>query len=129
MSFQLSQAFYFEASHTLDRSIEADSSKRIHGHTYHAQVSVTGKPDPKNGMVLDLGILRLAIASVREQLDHHLLDEVQTLGPATLENLCHFIYQNMLPYLPVAISSVTVERRAGGDKCTYYPPSVGSDSN
>jgi len=58
MSYELSQRFYFDAAHTLQRSIDADSSKRIHGHTYHAEVCISGMPDPESGMTLDLGFLR-----------------------------------------------------------------------
>ena len=38
--FTLSQRFFFDAAHTLQREIEAEGSRRIHGHTYHAEVSV-----------------------------------------------------------------------------------------
>jgi 6-pyruvoyltetrahydropterin/6-carboxytetrahydropterin synthase len=116
MIFELSQTFYFEAAHTLRREIETDSSCRIHGHTYHAQVSVQGPADPQSGMVLDLGHLRAQIELVRTQLDHHFLDEVPTLGEPTLENLCQFIYRKLKPSTP-HICAVLVERRASGDQC------------
>ena len=38
--FTLSQRFFFDAAHTLQREIEAEGSRRIHGHTYHAEVAV-----------------------------------------------------------------------------------------
>ena len=77
--FELSQSFYFESAHTLRREAErneADGSRRVHGHTYTAEVCVSGKADRATGMVVDLAVLRAAIAAVREQLDHHFLDEV-----------------------------------------------------
>mgnify|MGYP000178535474 CR=1 FL=1 len=46
MKFELSQRFYFEAAHTLHRTIDAEGSLRIHGHTYHAEVTIAGQPDP-----------------------------------------------------------------------------------
>jgi hypothetical protein len=57
---------------------------------------------------------------VREQLDHHFLDEVPGLGPATLENLCLFIWRALKPSLP-GLSAVQVERHSIGDKCLYRP--------
>ena len=72
----LSQRFFFDAAHTLRREIESEGSRRIHGHTYHAEVSVRGPLDPATGMVIDLGLLRERLQAVREQLDHHLLDDV-----------------------------------------------------
>ncbi len=121
MHCELSQRFYFESAHTLRRTIEAEGSRRVHGHTYHAEVFVRGEVDPASGMLIDLGYLRAIINQVREQLDHHLLDEVEGLGPATLENLCAYIYKQLAPQVPL-LCAVTVERPASGDKCRYGPP-------
>ncbi len=115
--FEISQKFYFDAAHTLQRDIEAEGSRRIHGHTYWAEVSLSGQPDAATGMVVDLGRVRLAIEQLRPRLDHHLLDEVPTLGPATLENLCGFIWRALSPTLP-ALSQVRVWRDSVGDSCT-----------
>ena len=120
MKYELSQRFFFDAAHTLRRQIEADSSKRIHGHTYHAEVTLAGQPDPETGMMLDLGVLRQEVERVRQQLDHHFLDEVQGIGPATLENLCAFIHRQLKDRLP-AIACITVERQASGDRCRFFP--------
>jgi 6-pyruvoyltetrahydropterin/6-carboxytetrahydropterin synthase len=114
--YELSQRFYFEAAHTLKRSIETEGSLRIHGHTYEAEVTVSGYADPNTGMLVDLGYLRQQVARVREMLDHHFLDEIELLGPATLENLCGFIRNQLKPTLP-QLSSVLVERKASGDRC------------
>ena len=113
---ELSQRFYFEAAHTLRRTIETEGSLRIHGHTYEAEVTVAGVPDAQSGMLVDLGYLRREVTRVREMLDHRFLDEVKDLGPATLENLCAFIRNQLTPSLP-QLSSVMVERKASGDRC------------
>jgi len=118
---ELSQRFYFEAAHTLKRSIETEGSLRIHGHTYEAEVTLRGRPDPDTGMLMDLGYLRSEIARVRDLLDHRFLDEVTDLGPATLENLCAFVCRNLQATLP-SLSSVMIERRASGDKCLLRLP-------
>ena len=116
MRCEISQTFFFDAAHTLDRAIETAASRRIHGHTYNAEVFLAGQPDPKTGMVMDLGLVRREVARLREQLDHHLLDEVEGLGAPTLENLCQFIFRKLLPALP-ALSSVRVWRDSIGDGC------------
>ncbi len=115
--FSVSQKFFFDAAHTLRREIETEGSLRVHGHTYYAEVTVSGQPAPHNGMVVDLGLVRLQIDKLRPQLDHHLLDEVPGLGPATLENLCSFIWRSLEPALP-GLSQVRVWRDAMGDGCT-----------
>lgn len=114
--FELSQRFYFDAAHTLRRAVEAEGSRRIHGHTYDAEVTVAGTPAPDTGMVMDLAYLRREIARVRELLDHRFLDEVPGLGAATLENLCAFIARELAPAVP-ALARVAVERRSSGDRC------------
>ena len=116
MKFELSQSFYFEAAHTLRRKIETEGSLRIHGHTYHAEVTIAGDPDPGTGMTMDLAFLRQEVEKVRQQLDHRFLDEVAGIGPATLENLCSFIHKQLAASLP-NIDRITVWRPASGDKC------------
>lgn len=115
--FNLSQRFYFEAAHTLDREHEREGSRRIHGHTYEAEITLTGKPDKETGMIVDITVLRNEIELVRKMLDHQFLDDVDGLGPATLENLTVFIRDRIREKLP-NISSVMVERRVTGDRCT-----------
>jgi 6-pyruvoyltetrahydropterin/6-carboxytetrahydropterin synthase len=116
MKYELSQKFYFEAAHTLDRAVDAEGSRRIHGHTYHADITLAGTPDPANGMLADLGFVRQEIARVRDLLDHRFLDEVAGLGPPTLENLCSFIFVQLADALP-GLTKVSVERQASGDRC------------
>ena len=124
MQFTVHQRFFFDAAHTLERAIETESSRRIHGHTYHAEVSLSGPRDPATGMVLDLGLLRRGLDVVREQLDHHMLDEVPGLGIPTLENLCLFIAQALPAELRPRVSRVRVWREALGDSCAldFTPP-------
>lgn len=117
MQFTVSQRFFFDAAHTLKRKIEAEGSRRIHGHSYHAEVWLAGPLDPTTGMVVDLGHLRKSLGDLRERLDHHMLDEVPDLGPPTLENLCLFIAKAM-PDLGPQLTRVRVWREAVGDACT-----------
>ena len=97
--FELSQRFFFEAAHTLRRAEatgEVESSRRVHGHSYSAEITLRGQPDER-GMVMDLGLVRAEIALLRDRLDHRFLDEVSGLGPATLENLCRYIAAQLQP--------------------------------
>jgi 6-pyruvoyltetrahydropterin/6-carboxytetrahydropterin synthase len=130
-TFELSQEFYFDAAHTLTRSVplaEYQASRRIHGHTYQATVTVKGergsdgmltvfKLSKNKRQTIDLFYLRKAIEKVRSQLDHRFLDEVEGLGAPTLENLCVFIHDAIEKEMPV--SAVTVRRASSGDSCTY----------
>jgi 6-pyruvoyltetrahydropterin/6-carboxytetrahydropterin synthase len=117
MKFELSQKFYFEAAHTLHRTIDAEGSRRIHGHTFHCEITLHGAPDPNTGMLTDLAFVRKEIERVREILDHRFLDEVKGLGPATLENLCAFLFKQLRETMPNLIR-VSIERPASGDRCS-----------
>lgn len=119
MPTELTQSFYFEAAHTLRRYVEGEveSSKRVHGHTYHADVTLRGELDPATGMVIDLSVVRRELAAVRERLDHRFLDEVAGIGTPTLENLCAFIARELTPALPLLVR-VAVYRPASGDRAT-----------
>jgi 6-pyruvoyltetrahydropterin/6-carboxytetrahydropterin synthase len=119
--FELGKQFRFEAAHTLHRTIDAEPSRRIHGHSYRAEVTLRGERDPETGMVLDLGIFEQAIQAAREGLDHHLLDEVADLGPATIENLSAWIWRRLAPEC-VGLTRVTVYRDSSGDACSYFGP-------
>ncbi|MEN9670315.1 MAG: hypothetical protein RL018_592 [Pseudomonadota bacterium] len=115
-SFEVCQRFYFDAAHRLNREIEIEGSRRIHGHTYMAEVAVLGEVNTQTGMVVDIGLIRLEVAKVRELLDHHYLDEVADLGIPTLENLCIYIEKAMREN-GLQLSRVSVWREALGDRC------------
>ena len=116
MKLELTQRFYFEAAHTLEREHEADASRRVHGHTYQAAVTVSEARPSESGMVVDLALLRAAVEVVRERLDHRMLNEVEGLGRPTLENLCRFVFAGMADDRWV-VERVDIERPASGDAC------------
>ena len=119
MKYEISQRFFFDAAHSLRRTIEVESSARIHGHTYQAEVALSGQPDPDTGMVLDLGLLRAELDRIRAQLDHRLLDDVPGIGMPTLENLCSFIARAVADG-GMRASRVSVWREGIGDRCTLH---------
>ncbi|MDE2365062.1 MAG: 6-carboxytetrahydropterin synthase [Hyphomicrobiales bacterium] len=118
--FELSKKFRFDAAHTLQRKVDAGPSRRIHGHSYCAEITVRGERDAR-GMVIDLGLLDRAMADARENLDHHFLDEIADLGPATMENLCVWIWRRLENACP-GLCRVTVSRESDGSACAYFGP-------
>jgi len=85
--YEISKEFRFDAAHTLQHTKDVEPSRRIHGHSYRAEVVIRGRPDPESAMIIDLGLLDQALEGARDGLDHRFLDEVDGLGPATIENL------------------------------------------
>jgi len=116
---KLTQNFYFEAAHTLkQRHTDVHTmlkSETIHGHTYHASISVEGETD-ENGMVKDFNAIGLMVDYINSHLDHKFLDEIEGLNRPTMENLCIFIAEKAKQLK--GLCEVTVERKASGDKCT-----------
>ena len=55
MLFTVRQGFFFDAAHTLNRAIETEGSRRIHGHPYRAQAAAPGPPGPATGRLVDRG--------------------------------------------------------------------------
>ena len=119
--FELTKQFRFEAAHTLQRAIGTEGSRRVHGHSYRADVTVRGLPDKDSGMIVDLGLFDLSLQKVRDRLDHHFLDEVADLGPATLENLSAWIW-NALTADGITPARVVVARDSAGESCRYTGP-------
>lgn len=117
--FELTKQFRFDSAHTLDRSIDTEASRRIHGHSYRATATVRGLPDPVSGMIIDLGTFERILTDTRDALDHRLLDDVPGLGPATLENLCLWIWRRLSPRCP-GLVRITVYRDSGEESCTYF---------
>jgi 6-pyruvoyl-tetrahydropterin synthase len=68
--WKLTKSFRFEAAHTPSGTTFGAASEEIHGHSFRAEVSLRGTPDPVTGMVVELGLLQRAIEDVRLTLDH-----------------------------------------------------------
>jgi 6-pyruvoyltetrahydropterin/6-carboxytetrahydropterin synthase len=117
--YELSKEFRFDSAHTLERTIETEPSRRIHGHSYRAEVALRGVPDPITGMIMDLGLFERALERAREGLDHRLLDEINDLGPATMENLSAWIWRKLEPLCP-DLWRVTVRRDSDQGACSYF---------
>jgi len=120
--YELAKQFRFEAAHTLPgRAVDTDPSRRIHGHSYRAEVVVRGIADPVTGMVVDLGLFERLLEQARDGLDHRFLDEVAGLGPATMESLAAWIWRSVTPACP-GLARVTVHRDSNAESCTYFGP-------
>jgi len=118
--WELTKSFRFEAAHALSGTTWGDASEEIHGHSFRAEVTVRGTPDPATGMVMDLGVLERRMSDVQKMLDHRLLNKIEALGVPTLENISRFIWERIQN--AGQITRVTVHRDSCGESCTYYGP-------
>ena len=118
--WELTKQFRFEAAHTLKGTTFGEASEEIHGHSFRAEVTVRGTPDPATGMVVDLGLLQRAIEDVRLTLDHKFLNKIEALGKPTLENLSRFVFERLAH--TGKLSRVSIHRDSCNESCTYYGP-------
>ena len=118
--WELTKSFRFEAAHALAHTSLGEASQEIHGHSFRAEVTIRGTPDPVTGMVMDLGLLERAMSDVQKTLDHKLLNKIEGLSIPTLENLSRFIWEHVRKTGHVV--RVSVHRDSCGESCTYFGP-------
>src|SRR5438105_15071434 len=93
--WELTKSFRFEAAHALAGTTLGEAGAEVHGHSYRADVTIAGAPDPATGMIVDTGLLERSIADVQRALDHKLLNGIDALGVPTMENLARFIWDRL----------------------------------
>jgi 6-pyruvoyltetrahydropterin/6-carboxytetrahydropterin synthase len=118
--WELTKSFRFEAAHALPGTTFGAASEEIHGHSFRAEVTVRGTPDPATGMVVDLGLFAESLAKIEKMLDHKLLNRIEALGLPTLENLSRFIFERVQHVGHIA--RVSVHRDSCNESCTYFGP-------
>jgi 6-pyruvoyltetrahydropterin/6-carboxytetrahydropterin synthase len=91
MRCRVTRSFSFEAAHELPW--HAGKCKRLHGHSYRAEVTVEGPLDD-NGVVLDFDdVKRVVQTEVVDRYDHQYLNDL--LPNPTAELLAQDIWQRL----------------------------------
>lgn len=120
MSVEIVKEFAFDAAHFLPTAAEGHPYRRMHGHSFYAEVALAGTPDPVSGWLVDFAVIEAALATLRDRLDHRVLNDIPGLTVPTLENLAAWIYGELEARLP-GLTRVTVRRPSSGESCTYRP--------
>lgn len=113
---EISKEFGFDAAHYLGNS--APENRRLHGHSFYAEVTLRGEANPATGFLRDFGEVDAALMAIREMLDHRLLNEIEGLATPTLENLAKFIFVQAKAKLPEVVR-VKLRRPSYGQTCVY----------
>ena len=72
----------------------------MHGHSFLIEVHVSGERGADTGWVMDFADLKKAFQPIYDQLDHHLLNEIEGLENPTSENLAAWIWERLKPAVP-----------------------------
>lgn len=118
MPYEITKEFPFEAAHALtsvppghkcsDRF--ADSTPRIHGHSYVVIVTLAADELDKYGFIVDYSDLDNIKRWIDENLDHRNLNEVvKNAFPTTAENLAKWIFDRWASIYPEMVSVTVCE--------------------
>src|SRR5437868_10137021 len=113
---EITQEFTFDAAHRLDAG--APENRRIHGHSFYAEVTLRGEPDAATGMLREFGTVKEVLGGIAEDLDHRMLNDVADLGAPTLENITRWIFARARGKIPEVVR-VRVRRPSHGESCSY----------
>lgn len=95
---RLTKEFSFEAAHALGGY--DGPCREIHGHSYRLFVTIKGRPstdpqDPKQGMVMDFGVLKKIVnEEIISQLDHALV--LRSTADEKLRNILAEQFENVV---------------------------------
>ena len=117
MHVRLSTSFGFESAHWLPCFPPEHPCRRLHGHSFRAEVVVEGSVDPKLGYLIDLNDLTAATRPLEQALDHRCLNEVPGLDNPTSEMIARWIWDRLKPTMPL-LAEVIVQETCTS-RCSY----------
>jgi 6-pyruvoyltetrahydropterin/6-carboxytetrahydropterin synthase len=118
---ELTYAFGFDAAHRFDAFPVGHPNRRMHGHSFQVEVAVRGTPDPTTGFLVEFTQLETACGTLRDTLDHQVLNEIEGLEQPSLERLSVWIWDRLASKIP-GLVRVTVRRDSRGQSCIYRGP-------
>lgn len=117
MKMELRKTFQFEAAHLLPRLPKSHKCRRLHGHSFKAEIVVAGECDPTLGWLMDYAQISEAFKPLWNKLDHHYLNEIPGLENPTSEIIAVWIWNRLKPKLP-QLSEVVVAETCTA-QCVY----------
>ena len=117
MRIELRKTFQFEAAHRLPHLPSTHKCRRLHGHSFQAEVVVAGEINPQLGWLMDYADITAAFKPLEEQLDHHYLNEIPGLENPTSESIAIWIWDRLKPRLPLLTEVIVAETCTA--RCVY----------
>lgn len=90
---------------------------RLHGHSYHVTIYLSGDVGETTGWVIDFGDLKILFQPICDRLDHRYLNDIKGLENPTSENIARWIWAELKPMLP-ELSKVQI-RETCTSGCSY----------
>ncbi len=117
---EIFRIFQIEAAHRLPKVPADHKCARLHGHSFRIEIHVAGEVDRDSGWVQDFADISAAFVPVKDQLDHHCLNDVPGLENPTSENISVWVWNELSPILPMLSKIVVHETCTSG--CSYEGP-------
>jgi 6-pyruvoyltetrahydropterin/6-carboxytetrahydropterin synthase len=105
MNIEIFRSFRFESAHYLPHFPEGHKCRRLHGHSFHLEIGVSGTPDSYTGAIMDFAEIKKRVTPFVEMLDHRLINDVgdqlgnvphaELLRNPTSENLALWFVQQL----------------------------------
>jgi len=92
--------FHFEAAHRLPHLPSDHKCARLHGHSFHVRLTLSGEVDAERGWVMDFAELKQHFEPLHDRLDHRYLNDIDGLDNPTSENIARWIWQQLKDQLP-----------------------------
>lgn len=97
---EIFKEFSFEAAHRLPNVPAGHKCGRLHGHSFHVTLYVSGPLGDNSGWIMDFADIKKAFSPVYDRLDHYYLNDIEGLENPTSENIARWIWRELKPSLP-----------------------------
>ncbi|MFT5539804.1 MAG: 6-pyruvoyltetrahydropterin/6-carboxytetrahydropterin synthase [Alphaproteobacteria bacterium] len=114
---EIFKRFTFEAAHRLPNLPADHKCSRLHGHSFTAELHVSGPITPPEDWVIDFADVKSVFQPILDRLDHHYLNEIGGLENPTSEVIARWIWREVKPVLPALSKVVLFETCTAG--CIY----------
>ncbi len=117
---EIYKKFTVESAHWLPHVPEGHKCGRLHGHSIQIIISIAGDVSKDSGWVADFADIKSAFKPLYDVLDHNCLNHIDGLENPTSENLCIWIWNKLIPQLPLLSRVEVCETCNSG--CVYLGP-------
>lgn len=111
------KTFPIEAARSLPNLPDGHPCKNVHGHSFKITITVCGDVDEHTGFVLDFSNIDAAFKPIHDQIDHSYLNKIDGLDNPSSENLCKWIWAELIPSLP-GLSQIEI-KETDSTGCIY----------
>ena len=117
-TFEITKQFTFEAAHFFPNMPKGHIYRKIHGHSFIAEVTFAGKKKKKNQWVTDFDEVEKSLKTIKKKLDHKCINDIKEIGLPTLENISSWIAGELKKKYS-NVYSIKLSRQSCGEFCLY----------